>query len=313
MSLLNFDQLYKNADEQRPKIPIAVVAAADRTVLEAVSIAAERGWIAPILVGREAAIREEAIRCQIDISRFSVVDTDEPAIDAVALVREQRARLLMKGQIDTPSLLRALLDPQTGLRTQRTICQVVLMEIVDQRRSFLLADTGITIQPSLDQKADIIASAADVAHALGSGWPRVAILSASEKVTAALPDTQEAAELTGRNAAGEIPGCEIQGPLSFDLAYAADAAEKKRVGGSVCGAAEIMIFPNLLAANLTVKAIMYTAQCRFGGVLCGAKCPVVFMSRADTTATRLNSLVLALSVWEAQVRQPFQADTGAGK
>jgi phosphate butyryltransferase len=311
MPLLAFDELYKCADEMHSQVPVAVAAAADRTVLEAVAIAARRGWIRPILVGRESDIREEAEACRVDVSRFAFVDTDEPALAAVAEVREHRAELLMKGQIDSPALLRALLHAQTGLRTGRTICQVVLMEIVNQQRAFLLADTGITIQPTLEQKADIIASAADVARALESDLPRVALLSASEKVSDTMPDTLEAAELTRRNMAGELSACEIQGPLSFDLAYAADAREKKqrekkRIGGSVCGAAEVMIFPNLLAANLTVKAIMYTAACRFGGVLCGAASPVVFMSRADTTETRLNSLALALATGNRASMQAAQ-------
>ncbi len=115
-----------------------------------------------------------------------------------------------------------------------------------------------------------------------------------------MPETLDAAELQRRGQAGEFPGCVVEGPLSFDLAYAADAATKKQVAGSVAGAAEILLFPNLLAANLTVKAIMYTADCRFGGILCGAACPVVFMSRADTTATRLQSLALALRVAQRQ-------------
>jgi len=297
MPLIGFDELHRSADEMRRQIRIAVAAAADRTVLEAVAAAAERGWIRPILLGRESAIRETAAQCQVDVSAFPIIDTDHPAPAAIQEVREHRADLLMKGQIDTPALLRALLEPQLGLRTGRTICQVVLMEIVDQKRAFLLADTGITIQPTLSQKAEIITSAADVARTLGSDRPRVALLSASEKVSEALPDTLDAAELTRRTLAGEFPGCEVQGPLSFDLAYAADAGERRRFGGSVCGSAEAMVFPNLLAANLTVKAIMYTANCQFGGILCGSACPVVFMSRADTTATRLNSLALALKAF----------------
>jgi phosphotransacetylase len=111
-----------------------------------------------------------------------------------------------------------------------------------------------------------------------------------------MPETGEAAELQRQQQAGEITGCVVQGPLSFDLAYEASAGDKKRISGPVTGAADVMLFPNLCSANLTVKAIMYTADCRFGGVLCGAACPVVFMSRADTTATRLNSLALALRV-----------------
>ena len=111
-----------------------------------------------------------------------------------------------------------------------------------------------------------------------------------------MPETLDAAELVQRAEAGEFGECDVQGPLSFDLAFAADAAEKKQIAGAVTGAADVMLFPNLLSANLTVKAIMYTADCQFGGVLCGAKCPVVFMSRSDSTATRLNSLALALKL-----------------
>ncbi len=111
-----------------------------------------------------------------------------------------------------------------------------------------------------------------------------------------MPETVEARELTRRNDKGELASCLIEGPLSFDLAYARDAGDKKGIGGTVVGAADVMIFPNLLSANLTVKAIMYTADCRFGGVLGGASAPVVFMSRADNTQTRLNSLALTLAV-----------------
>jgi phosphotransacetylase len=109
-----------------------------------------------------------------------------------------------------------------------------------------------------------------------------------------LPETLDARELQRRNEAGAFCGSLVQGPLSFDLAYAADAGDRKGVGGAVAGAAEVMLFPDLTSANLTVKAIMYTADCRFGGILCGTAAPVVFMSRADTSRTRLNSLAYAL-------------------
>jgi phosphotransacetylase len=109
-----------------------------------------------------------------------------------------------------------------------------------------------------------------------------------------MPETLDAAELERRQRAGELSGCVVRGPLSFDLAFDVEAAVKKQRHDPAFGIADVLLFPNLLAANLTVKAIMYTAACRFGGVLCGAACPVVFMSRSDTTATRLNSLALAL-------------------
>ncbi|HZY86648.1 MAG TPA: phosphate acyltransferase [Gemmataceae bacterium] len=294
MSLPSFEQLHEQADALRQ--PVAVVAAggADRTVLEALRAACDRGWVTPAVTGREADVRRLAEAAGIDLHGFTLVDADEPAAAAVERVRRGEARLLMKGQIATPALMRAMLDPAHGLRTGRVICQVVLMSVLPARRQFLLADTGVCVRPTLEQKADILRSAVGVAHALGAELPRVAVMAASESPSPAMPDTLEAAELQRRCEAGEFPGCVVQGPLSFDLAYAADAADKKRVGGPVPGAADMMLFPDLAAANLTVKAIMYTADCRFGGVLCGAACPVVFMSRADTTATRLNSLALAL-------------------
>jgi phosphotransacetylase len=129
-------------------------------------------------------------------------------------------------------------------------------------------------------------------------------MAATEKVTEAMPDTLDAVELTRRGAGGDFAGCAVQGPLSFDLAYAADAGEKKKLQGGVVGAADAMLFPDLLSANLTVKAIMYTADCRFGGVLCGTAAPVVFMSRADTAATRLNSLALALRTLDGRLNSP---------
>lgn len=294
MPLTGFDQLYELADARKTPAIVAVVAADDPTVLEAVSTAAARGWITPLLFGSADRIRETATRADVELSAFEIVNSETPATAAVSAVREGRAQLLMKGQIDTPTLLRAMLKAESGLTTGRTICQIVLMEVLDQARPFLLADTGITIQPTLEQKAEILASAIAVAHSLGCNVPRVALMSATEKVTPSMPDTLESAELVRRAEAGEFPHSQVQGPLSFDLAWAADAGEKKRIGGDVCGGADVLLFPNLLAANLTVKAIMYTARCRFGGVLAGAACPVVFMSRADTTSTRLNSLALAL-------------------
>jgi phosphotransacetylase len=170
------------------------------------------------------------------------------------------------------------------------------MEIARDDRRFLMADTGISVEPNLRKRIEILRGAVDVAHALGCARPKVALMAATETVKLDMPETVEADELTRRNRQGEFGDCVIEGPLSFDLAYAADAGSKKRVEGSVVGAADVMIFPNLLSANLTVKAIMYTADCRFGGVLVGTAAPVVFMSRADATETRLHSLALSLRI-----------------
>jgi len=298
MPLCSFNDLFSDADARQPALSVAVAGGADPTVLEAVRVACSRKWIRPLLASNLAAIRRVADESAVSLDGLAIVDADDPAVTAVELVRRGQASLLMKGQVATPALLHAMLDPMRGLRTKSVICQVVLMEIQPTGRRFLLADTGICIAPTLEQKSDILRRCVDVAHALGEANPRVAVMAATETVHEAMPETLDAAELQRRGEAGEFPGCIVEGPLSFDLAYAAEAAEKKRIGGGVAGSADILLFPNLLAANLTVKAIMYTADCRFGGILCGAACPVVFMSRADTTETRMRSLALALCLCE---------------
>jgi phosphotransacetylase len=296
MPLVGFDQLFAEADLAAPAVGVAVAGGAEATLLAALKTAHDRGWIEPIVANREIEIRRLADDHGLSLEGFDFVDTEEPAHAAVAAVRSGRARILMKGSLATSDLMRAVLDSTAGLRRGRTICQAPLMEILPAGRRFLMADTGICVQPTLDQKQQILESCVELARVLGADEPRVAVLSATETPTAAMPDTLEAAELARRGSAGELGRCLVQGPLSFDLAYAAEAADRKHVAGNVVGAADIMLFPNLLAANLTIKAMMYTADCRFGGVLLGAACPIAFMSRADRAETRLRSLALALKL-----------------
>jgi phosphotransacetylase len=292
MAILSFDELFQRADASPQPVPIAVVGGADATVLQALRTACDRGWVRPLVAGSDIEMRQTAEANGVGLDGFTLVDSADPPTACVDLIQRGQARLLMKGQVATQVLMHAVLDPSTGLRTGRVICQVVHMELRTSARRFLLADTGICIQPTLDQKRDILQSAVELAHALGAETPRVAVLAATESVTASMPETLDAAELQKQ----AIPGCLVRGPLSFDMAFDPDAARKKKREDAEFGVADILLFPSLAAANLTVKAIMYTADCRFGGVLCGARCPVVFMSRADTTATRLHSLALALSL-----------------
>ena len=298
MPLDGFDSLYRDANARTGPVRVAAAGGDDPTVLEALRIAADRGWVEPILVGPEPRIRAIADSRGISLDGFAIRHAEGTAIAAAAVaeVKSGNARALMKGQIATPALMEAVLDPTAGLRSGRVICQVVLMEIPRDDRRFLMADTGICVTPDLRKRIEILQESVAVAQALGSAKPKVALMAATETVKATMPETVEADELTRRNQQGEFGDCSIEGPLSFDLAYATEAGAKKQVEGSVVGAADIMLFPNLLSANLTVKAIMYTADCRFGGVLKGTTAPVVFMSRADTTATRLNSLALSLRI-----------------
>ncbi len=306
MALDGFKRLFHDADHRMPRAGVAVAGADDPTVLEAMRIACDCGWVRPVLFGPEPRIRAVAETHDIDLDDLEIrnAEGDDIAAAAVALVRCGNAQALVKGQIATPDLMKAVLDCATGLRTERVICQVVLMEVPRDRRKFLLADTGICVQPSTDERIDIMRSAIELARALWVERPRVALLAATETVKPAMPETVEAAEISRRGREGEFGDCMIAGPLSFDLAYATEAAARKQLEGDVAGAADVMIFPNLLSANLTVKAIMYTADCRFGGVLRGTMAPVVFMSRADDAQTRLHSLALTLRILDPNGQWP---------
>ncbi|WP_437186822.1 phosphate acyltransferase [Planctomicrobium sp. SH668] len=295
MALKSFEELYASADRLETPVGVAAAGGADSTVIQAMEFARRRGWIRPILAGNPAQIQEVASQLDIDLSPFEVIeDAPDSAVEAVRAVRSGNAQLLMKGQLPTPSLMKAVLDKENGLRTGKTICQIVLMEIKKDQRSFLMTDTGVTIAPTFEQKKQLIELIAETAQRLGESSPRVALMAATEKVTPAMPDTLETEKLVELAASGEFGTAIVQGPLSFDLAYASVAGQRKGIQGEVTGAADAMVFPDLLSANLTVKGIMYTANCSFGGVLRGTTAPVVFMSRADNVETRINSMSYAL-------------------
>lgn len=306
MSLMGFEEIESRADEKTRSecVGLAVAGGADKTVLEAMASAHRRGWVHPILVGNRGEIERLASELEISLAGMRIVDSETPAQDAVREVRAGRARMLMKGQIATPELMKGVLQAEVGLRTGRTLCQVVAMEIPRDGRCFLMSDTGICISPNEQQLIEILENLVTVALGITTQEPiRVALMAATEKVSESMPETILYRRLVELNKNGLLPHCRIEGPLSFDLAYAPDAGEKKKLEGDVIGQADAMLFPNLLSANLTVKAIMYTADCRFGGVVMGAACPIVFMSRADTTETRLRSLALALSISNQAARE----------
>ena len=294
--LKSFDELFAAADAAPEPVTVVAAGGADVTVLQALHQAHERGWIKPMVTGSEPQIRQVAETIGIDLRAFSIIDAEKPARAAVQQIAEKNAQILMKGQIATPEFVKAILDDEDGLTIGRAICQMVLMEIPRDNRRFLMTDTGIMIKPKFSQKADMVMHAIETAEALGVAEPRIAMMAATEKVNEKMPETEDAAKLVEQAKRGDFGRCTVQGPLSFDLAYDALAGEKKKIEGDVVGAADAMVFADLLSANLTVKGIMYTADCKFGGILCGTSVPVVFMSRADSVETRMRSLAYALAV-----------------
>ncbi len=278
---------------------VALAAADSEEALLAVEHARQKGIVNALLVGDAAKIKELCAKNNIDLANYEIEDVANPrdaAARAVALVREGKAGLLMKGLVETGDFLRAVMNSDTGLKTGRRMCSVVLLECKAVDKLLVLADVGTNIAPGVAEKSDIITSCAEVANAMGIERPKAALLCAQEKVQPdQMPITAEAAILSKMAERGQIKGNAIvDGPISIDIAINKHASDVKRFGGSIQGDADILIAPDLEAGNILVKALMYlTDNVRVAGVGMGAKVPLVLTSRGDDNATKYYSIALA--------------------
>jgi len=278
-------------------VPTAVAHPCSAAAIGAVAEAAGAGLIAPILIGPEARIRAAAGEAGVDISAFRIVATPHShaaAAQAVALVRTGEARLLMKGSLHTDELMGAVVARDGGLRTERRISHVYLMDVPGHPTPLLITDAAINIAPSLEEKADIIRNAIDLAHVIGIDQPRVAILSAVEMVNPAIASTLDAAALCKMADRGQIVGGLLDGPLAFDNAISEAAAKEKGIVSPVAGRAEILIVPNLEAGNMLAKQLTFLGGADAAGIVLGARVPIILTSRADSLRTRLASCAVAV-------------------
>lgn len=282
------------------KKKVSVAVAQDAPVLEAVKAAKERGIADAILVGDADKISAIAAELNMDLSEYEVIDVkdiQEAAHTAVALVHDGKADMYMKGLIDTKSFLKSVLDKEVGLRTGKPLSHVAVFEIPGVDHLLFLSDVAFIPYPTLEDKKAIIEHTVAVAHACGIECPKVAPLAAVEVVNPKMPVTVEAAELTRMNEEGEITGCIVDGPLSFDLAIDPEAAKHKGAEGrKIVGDADIVIFPDIHAGNLMYKALVHLTPCKNGCILTGTQAPVILTSRSDTFETKVNSIALAAVV-----------------
>ncbi len=301
----NFDSLLEKVKSCSTK-KLAVAVAQDDAVLEAVQAAKERDIADAILVGDEDKIREIAASINMDLSGFEIIDvkdTTEAAHTAVKLVHDGKADMYMKGLIDTKGFLKSVLDKEVGLRTGKPLSHVALFEIEGYDKMFFLSDVAFIPYPSLEDKVGIINNTVEVAHACGIECPKVAPIAAVEVVNPKMPVTVEAAELTKMNDEGKITGCIVDGPLSMDLAIDPEAAKHKgATGRKIVGDADVILFPDIHAGNITYKTLVHTAKVKNGCILTGTKAPVILTSRSDTFETKVNSIALAAVVAEAMAK-----------
>jgi len=283
------------------KIKLAVAAAQEVSVLEAVVDAYKAGIAESILVGDPDAIAAAAREANggngLDISAFEIVSVKDPyasAAKAVELVRTGKADILMKGIIDTSVLLKAVLNKETGINAGHLASHVAVMEVPTYHKLLVVTDAAINIAPDLPGFIDIIASAVAVSKALGTELPKVAILAAVEKVNAdKMPCTATAAILTQMNRRGQIRNCIIDGPLALDNAISSESARIKKIVSDVAGDADILVAPDIEAGNILYKCLLDLAQAKGAAIVMGAAAPIVLTSRADTAETKLASIALA--------------------
>jgi phosphate acetyltransferase len=291
-----YDRLIAKAKEV-PAARTVVVHPCDETSLRGPVEAAELGIIEPILVGPKAKIESNAAAHKIDISRYEIVDaahSDDSAAKGVALIREGRGELLMKGSLHTDELMRAVASGATGLRTARRISHVFVMDVPTYPETLFITDAAINIFPDLDAKRDIIQNAIDLWREVGLGTPRVAILSAVETVTSKIPSTIEAAALCKMADRGQITGGILDGPLAFDNAVDPEAVKIKGIKSEVAGRAQILVVPDLEAGNMLAKNLSLLAKADSAGIVLGARVPIVLTSRADSVRSRLASCAVAV-------------------
>lgn len=302
----SFDELVSKVSECSVKT-VAVSVAQDEAVLEAVKACKERNIANAILVGDKNKIQAIADSMGMDLSGYEIIheeDDYQAALKAVELVHNKKADMYMKGLIDTKSFLKSVLDKEVGLRTGNPLSHVCVFEVKGMDHLLFLSDVAFMTYPTLEDKKHIIENTVEVCHACGVANPKVAPLAAVEVVNPKMPVTVEAAELAKMNEEGEITGCIVDGPLSFDLAIDPEAAKHKgATDRKIVGDADVLLFPDIHAGNLVYKCLVHTADVKNGNILTGTSAPVILTSRSDDFETKVNSIALAAVVAEAMANK----------
>jgi phosphate acetyltransferase len=305
-----YERLIATAQRVEP-LTTAVAHPCDEVSLRGAIEAADAGLIIPILIGpKERAISvAKSLNIKIDgIELIDVPHSQAAAEKAVEIVRSGKAELLMKGGLHTDELLSAVTKRETGLRTGRRISHLFVMDVPTHSQTLFVTDAAVNIAPDLSAKRDIVQNAIDLFMGLGLGQPKVAILSAVETVTTAIPSTIDAAALCKMADRGQITGGELDGPLAFDNAISPTAARVKGIKSPVAGHAQILVVPDLEAGNMLAKNLTFISKADAAGIVLGARVPIILTSRADNVRTRLaSSAVAKLLAYSRRADAPIRA------
>ena len=294
----NLSSLVELAKSKR-KRKIAVAAAGDYHVLEAISNATSQGIIEPILVGDESEIRRISKEIKFNLENISVInvpDSYEASLEATKIVGEGKAEILMKGLVSSGLLLKAVLNKQFGLRTGSLLSHVALFETPYYHKLLGVTDAAMNVDPGLEEKIDIIKNAVKVFHGLNNDNPKVAILGSVETINPKMEATMHAATISMMNYRNQIKGCIIDGPLALDGAISKKAAELKHIRSDVAGDADLILAPDINGANILYKSLNFLGGATAAAVIMGAKVPIVLTSRGDTEKSKFLSIALAAAI-----------------
>ena len=296
MVINNFDELIKKVQSFEGKKKVAVAAAHDEHALEAVFHAVENNIVEPVFIGNKEKIKEIAAKLGKTVSDDSIIDTAddiEAAAKAVELARNGQVDFIMKGKLQTADLLRAVVDKEKGLRTGKVMSHVSIQEVPSYHKLLITTDGGMMMYPDLEQKKKIIENAVEVLHSLGYENPKVGVLAAVETVNPKMPESVDAGKLKEMNKNGEITGCIVEGPISYDIAMNKESGEIKGFVSPVAGDPDILIVPNITAGNILGKCLVYSAGAKMAGFIVGAKVPIVLTSRGSSSEEKYLSLVIS--------------------
>ncbi|MBP1615815.1 MAG: Phosphate butyryltransferase [Bacteroidetes bacterium] len=295
MSIKNFDELINKVKGFEDKRKVAIIAAHDEHTLEAVFRAVENNIIEPVLIGNAEEIKKIIKKLNKNLNHENIIDISndiEAAYLGVELAAKGEVDFIMKGMIQTPDLLKAVVDKENGLRTGNIMSHFVINEIPNYHKLLVTTDGGMMTYPDVDQKRQIIENAVNVLLQLGYEEPKVAVLAATENINLKMPESVDADKLKEMNQGGVITNCIVEGPISYDLTMSKEAAEIKGYNSPVSGDADVLIVPNITAGNILGKSLIYSAGAKMAGFIVGAKVPIVLTSRGSSSDEKYLSLVL---------------------
>ncbi|WP_316979412.1 phosphate acyltransferase [Shumkonia mesophila] len=299
----SFDELFAGIGGAGDrKKTVAVMAAEDAHTLEAVGQAVNAGIVDAVLIGDGKKIEQ-----QLDLlpKKFAnAIIHASSNVDAVAtaaeLIKKGEAHFLLKGLLQTGEMMKVLMREESDFRTERQLSHLSIVQIPNYHKLIGLTDAALNVYPDLPQKKEIVINAVDAMHSMGFVEPKVAVLAPVEQVNPKIQETVDADALKLMNRQGELPGCIVDGPLSYDLAMNREAAEVKGIDSAVAGDVDLLVVPNLSVGNTLLKALRYSAKATTAGIVVGGKVPLVLTSRAAEVAAKYLPIVLAAAACARQ-------------